>query len=221
MAYQLQLPDHWKIHNVFHTSLLTPYHETPAHGPNFTEPPPEIIDDTLEWEVERILKQRTFGRWKKKQYLIRWKGYSAAHDSWTNAEDMHADDLVTEFEASPLAINAGMHPEHYFHSESSPQPSPPSSPEPDYRYPGQSYTIDELPTPVPEEDYLYRPRRTPSPVEEYHHKAPHARHMVNQSSIGSATDGYETGYNIEGPLNPTITYWTIQYYHRPRTTVPR
>ena len=36
VAYQLQLPLAWGIHDVFHASLLTPYHETDAHGPNFT-----------------------------------------------------------------------------------------------------------------------------------------------------------------------------------------
>jgi hypothetical protein len=35
VAYQLELPASWTIHNVFHASLLSPYRETPAHGPNF------------------------------------------------------------------------------------------------------------------------------------------------------------------------------------------
>ncbi len=36
VAYRLELPISWRIHDVFHASLLAPYHETPAHGPNFT-----------------------------------------------------------------------------------------------------------------------------------------------------------------------------------------
>jgi len=81
VAYKLSLPPTWKIHDVFHASLLMPYKETDQHGPNFIEPPPDIIEGKEEWEVEQIIKERTYGRWKKKQYLVRWKGYSPAHDS--------------------------------------------------------------------------------------------------------------------------------------------
>ncbi len=52
VAYRLELPPNWRIHNVFHASLLTPYHETTAHGPNFTRPPPDLIDGEEEYEVE-------------------------------------------------------------------------------------------------------------------------------------------------------------------------
>jgi len=48
-----------------------PYKETDQHGPNFIEPPPDILEGKPEWEVEKILKERSFGRWKKKQYLVR------------------------------------------------------------------------------------------------------------------------------------------------------
>jgi len=88
VAYRLKLPDNWKIHNIFHASLLTPYNETSAHGPNFLKPPPDLVEGEPEWEVEQILGDRTYR--KKKQYLIRWKGYAPAHDSWQDESDIHA-----------------------------------------------------------------------------------------------------------------------------------
>ena len=48
IAYCLELPTSWRIH----TSLLMPYHEMRAHGPNFTRPPPDLIDREEEYEVE-------------------------------------------------------------------------------------------------------------------------------------------------------------------------
>jgi hypothetical protein len=36
VAMRLELPAQWSIHLVFHTSLITPYTETPSHSPNFT-----------------------------------------------------------------------------------------------------------------------------------------------------------------------------------------
>ena len=97
VAYRLVLPPHWKIHNVFHASLLTPYHETLIHSPNHLEPPPEIIDGKPEWEVKEIIGARTFGRRKEKQYRVRWKGYSTAHDSWEPVTNIHAPDLIEAF----------------------------------------------------------------------------------------------------------------------------
>jgi Chromo (CHRromatin Organisation MOdifier) domain len=97
VVYRLNLPLTWKIHNVFHVSLLTPYKETEEHGPNFAEPPPELIEEQEEYEVEQVLASRLYGCWKKLQYLIRWKGYSHAHDSWASVDDVHAPDLVQAF----------------------------------------------------------------------------------------------------------------------------
>src|SRR5712672_2261482 len=98
VAYKLQIPATWQVHDIFHTSLLTPYKETVEHGKNFLEPPPDVIEGEEEWEVEQILDKRIFGRSKKLQFLVRWKGYSPAHDQWVNKEDMAADDLVRIFE---------------------------------------------------------------------------------------------------------------------------
>jgi len=95
VAYRLKLPDTWNIHNVFHASLLTPYKETDKHGLNFLELPPDLIDGEEEWEIEKILRHRTYR--KKKQYLIRWKGYTPAHDSWINESGLHAPELLADY----------------------------------------------------------------------------------------------------------------------------
>ena len=55
VAYQIKLPASWGIHNVFHASLLSPYHEMVTFGPNFSHPPPDLIGGEEEYEVERIL----------------------------------------------------------------------------------------------------------------------------------------------------------------------
>ena len=62
MAYQLELPRAWTIHDVFHSSLLTPYKETREHRAQFQCPPPELIGNEEEYEVEQITNHRYHGK---------------------------------------------------------------------------------------------------------------------------------------------------------------
>ncbi len=53
--YQLKLPMQWSIHDVFHINLLTPYHKTNIHSPNYSRLPPDLVDNEEEYKVEKIL----------------------------------------------------------------------------------------------------------------------------------------------------------------------
>ncbi len=97
VVYQLRIPQQWKIHDIFHVALLTPYKEMEEHGPNYHEPPPDIIKAEPEWEVEQIVGARCFGRSRRIQYWVRWTGYSDAHDTWETVDDVHALQLTVEF----------------------------------------------------------------------------------------------------------------------------
>jgi hypothetical protein len=54
ITFTLQLPEQWRIHPTFHASELSSYCETDVHGLNFLEPPPDIINEEEEYEVEAM-----------------------------------------------------------------------------------------------------------------------------------------------------------------------
>jgi len=96
LAYQLKLPSQWKIHNVFHASLLSSYRETPEHGPNFSRPPPELIGTEEEYEIETIINHR--GKSGRRHYLVHWKGYSDGERTWeSEGQFHHAKAILREY----------------------------------------------------------------------------------------------------------------------------
>ena len=98
--YRLELPTQWSIHPVFHIDLLTPYRETITHGANYQRPPPDLVDNAEEYEVEKILDSRLFGRRRRLQYLVKWKGYPDSDNMWVDKDDVFADDKVRAFKES-------------------------------------------------------------------------------------------------------------------------
>jgi hypothetical protein len=74
MVFKLELPEQWKqkhLYPMFYASLLSPYKEIEEHGPNFLEPPPDMIEGEEEYEVEQVLDLRHSGRKKQLQYLLK------------------------------------------------------------------------------------------------------------------------------------------------------
>ena len=105
VAYQIKLPPCMKIHDVFHVSLLKEYREDGAVQP---PPPPTLIGDELEYDVERILIHRDkhpVGGWKiKREFLIKWLGYGPEHNTWEPEANLeNCSELLTEYWASVRA----------------------------------------------------------------------------------------------------------------------
>jgi len=73
-------------------------------------PPPELIGDELEYEVELVLNHRDRKMPRrttpKKEYLVRWKGYGMAHDTWEpEANLINAQEAVQEYWARQELIS--------------------------------------------------------------------------------------------------------------------
>src|ERR1700709_2193988 len=105
LNYKLKLPDKYKIHPVFHVSLLTAYQPSQLverEEPN--RPPPDIVDQIPEYEVEEILHSRK--RRGRLQVLVRWKGYPLEEATWEPIENVkNAPDEIAEFyRKNPTAV---------------------------------------------------------------------------------------------------------------------
>src|SRR4051812_18279645 len=82
-SFELDLQGKFNIHLVFHANLLKPYLENDeTEFPDRHQDPPEPIriNDENEYEVEEILKKRTYHG--KTQYLVKWHGYNIEDSTW-------------------------------------------------------------------------------------------------------------------------------------------
>ena len=85
-AYKFLLPENWKIHTVFHVSLLKDWRTASLQE---DQPIPSDTPEVEEpfYEIEKILRWRKIKRNKKiiKEYLVLWKGYLVQEASWVQA----------------------------------------------------------------------------------------------------------------------------------------
>jgi len=108
-AFKLDIPARWKIHPVFHASLLEPYKvgDRPSRG----QPPRELeeVEGDREWEVERIVKNEitTYTRkvrrvdkgFKELRYFVKWAGCSEDENTWEPPEGLeNAREEVEKFD---------------------------------------------------------------------------------------------------------------------------
>ena len=96
LLYRLKIPSRWNIHPIFHAHLLTPYRETLTHGPTHSRPPPDQIEGEEEWEVQSIMAHRYNG--KRRQYLVRWKGYPSSEATWESESSLkNASEILERY----------------------------------------------------------------------------------------------------------------------------
>jgi hypothetical protein len=67
VTYQLKLPESWKIHNVFHATLLWPYIKNKVYGNNYPRP---------YWKVKKSMKLKRSSniREEEEDINITWNG---------------------------------------------------------------------------------------------------------------------------------------------------
>ena len=94
-AYRLELPPSYGIHPVFHVSLLEPFHI--REGEESERPPPVLLNNVGEFEVERLLDDKLYR--KNRKYLVRWKAYPPDEDIWEPERSLaeHAHEAVEEY----------------------------------------------------------------------------------------------------------------------------
>ena len=98
-AYRLALPDDWKIHPVFHVSLLRNWNAADVQEDQAVsqEDAPEVEEPF--WEVEKIFRWRKVKKNKKivKEFLVLWKGFPVSEASWVVQEQFSYPELLQNF----------------------------------------------------------------------------------------------------------------------------
>ena len=96
-AYHLKLPDTWRIHPVFHVSLLKPWRPSVVQ-----QVPGEVeLEDAAQpqyFDVEKILRWRWNSRTRRRQreFLVLWQGYPMEDAEWIPASYFSDQDALQE-----------------------------------------------------------------------------------------------------------------------------
>ena len=92
VAYEIDLPPNYKIHNVFHVKLIKKY--VPSDNEHVIPPPP-IQTNEYGYIIEKIIDVKRKGRGY--QYLIKWLDYGDEDNTWETRSTINDDDLLREW----------------------------------------------------------------------------------------------------------------------------
>ena len=85
-----------RVHPVFSVGLLRPFQESEIKEQVQQAPPAVIVDEGKEFEVQEILDRHRIRNCV--EYLVSWKGYGPAEDSWEPEDAVkNAQELVNKF----------------------------------------------------------------------------------------------------------------------------
>ena len=113
--YTLELPEHYRIHDTFHVSMLRRYYD---NGAGVQRPPTVVIEGQEEFEVQEILAHKPLNKTRHStnvRYLVQWKGYGPAYNSWEPVKELakHAplslSDYWDEVEAAQVQAAESQH----------------------------------------------------------------------------------------------------------------
>ncbi|KAM4063274.1 retrotransposon polyprotein [Hirsutella rhossiliensis] len=99
-SYVLQLPESYKMKNLFHADRLRKAADNPLPQQIQTPPPPEEINGEPEWEVDQVQQSRVTGRSRRLEYQVLWKGCDP-DETWYSTMNIRTQ------QAHPSTCNTG------------------------------------------------------------------------------------------------------------------